>query len=233
MTTVTPRAFKPAYCLMLSGVGVNVAEHDNRDQKCNKPHAIGKYVRPAVPPTLMESGIRRPVLSKPDCKPGSVQVRSRVYDQAFFPAVRPCAVIHLALPLLEGSSGQPGDCPGACVPLFGLAPDGVYPAPAVTGRAVSSYLAISPLPRNRVAAQSRRYVSVALSVGSPRPAVSGHPAWWCPDFPPSRSEISRPKRRPPVLLATTDGTAQSVRVPPSSALRQEIRAPFPGIGSGR
>jgi len=30
--------------------------------------------------------------------------------------------------------------------LFGLAPDGVYPAVSVTGDAVSSYLAISPLP---------------------------------------------------------------------------------------
>jgi hypothetical protein len=30
--------------------------------------------------------------------------------------------------------------------LFGLAPDGVYPATDVTTRAVSSYLAISPLP---------------------------------------------------------------------------------------
>ena len=28
--------------------------------------------------------------------------------------------------------------------------------------------------------------SVALSVGSPRPAVSRHPARWCSDFPPSR-----------------------------------------------
>jgi len=31
-------------------------------------------------------------------------------------------------------------------PLFGIAPDGVYPAAFVTKSAVSSYLAISPLP---------------------------------------------------------------------------------------
>ena len=31
--------------------------------------------------------------------------------------------------------------------LFGLAPDGVYRAPNVTIRPVSSYLAVSPLPR--------------------------------------------------------------------------------------
>ena len=91
-------------------------------------------------------GIRRPDGDKPDCKPGSVQVRPRVYDLAFLPVVDLCAVIHLVLPLLKGSSGQPGNWPDACVPLFGLAPDGVCSAPAVTDRAVSSYLAISPLP---------------------------------------------------------------------------------------
>jgi len=34
--------------------------------------------------------------------------------------------------------------------LFSLAPDGVYPAPDVTVRAVSSYLAFSPLPSRAV-----------------------------------------------------------------------------------
>lgn len=37
--------------------------------------------------------------------------------------------------------------PPLCVLLFGLAPDGVYHAFSVTGKAVSSYLAFSPLPR--------------------------------------------------------------------------------------
>ena len=74
-------------------------------------------------------GARRPGRGKRNCKPGSVQGRRRVYGQAFFPATGLCAVIHLALPLPGGSSGQPGDWPDACVPLFGLAPDGVCPDP--------------------------------------------------------------------------------------------------------
>jgi len=92
------------------------------------------------------------------------------------------ATIYLGLPLPAGSSGQPGAGTGARDPLLGLAPDGVYLAPDVTTRAVSSYLAFSPLPRF-VRDSSGRYVSVALSVGSPRPAVSGHPARWSSDFP--------------------------------------------------
>ena len=56
------------------------------------------------------------------------------------------ATIYLGLPLPAGSSGQPGAGTGARDPLLGLAPDGVYLAPDVTTRAVSSYLAFSPLP---------------------------------------------------------------------------------------
>jgi hypothetical protein len=45
-----------------------------------------------------------------------------------------------------GATHEP--CSGLMHPsLFGLAPCGVYPAPAVTGRAVRSYRTISPLPR--------------------------------------------------------------------------------------
>ncbi len=45
--------------------------------------------------------------------------------------------IHLVPPLLAGSSDPPGnsDGPPSTVPLFGLAPGGVYQAPAVTGGA--------------------------------------------------------------------------------------------------
>ncbi len=44
--------------------------------------------------------------------------------------------IHLASPLPTRSSGLPGDLDGppSDAPLFGLAPGGVYRAPAVTGR---------------------------------------------------------------------------------------------------
>ncbi len=83
-------------------------------------------------------------------------------EAGFLPCGGLAATIYLALPLPEGSSGRPGDGlrrvgvraspvketagPGTLVPLLGLAPDGVCLAPDVTTRAVSSYLAVSPLP---------------------------------------------------------------------------------------
>ncbi len=42
--------------------------------------------------------------------------------------------------------------------------------------------------------RGERYLSVALSVGSPRPAVNGHPVRWSSDFPLPRP---RPEQRPP------------------------------------
>jgi hypothetical protein len=62
--------------------------------------------------------------------------------------------------------------------LFGLAPDGVYPATAVTSGAVRSYRTISPLPRKRGG-----IFSVALSIDSRRPGVTWQPVLWSPDFP--------------------------------------------------
>jgi len=47
----------------------------------------------------------------------------------------------------------------------------------VSTRSVSSYLAFPPLPF------SRRYISVALSLGLPPAAVSRYPALRCSDFP--------------------------------------------------
>jgi hypothetical protein len=57
-------------------------------------------------------------------------------------------------------------------PLFGLAPGGVCPAAAVTGGAVRSCRTISPLPA--VPRGAGGLFSVALSLGSPPPAVSRH-----------------------------------------------------------
>lgn len=62
-------------------------------------------------------------------------------------AEAPGTVIFLAPRLPAGSSGRPA--PGTGDPMggtFGLAPGGVCPAPDVATGAVSSYLAISPLP---------------------------------------------------------------------------------------
>src|SRR5579875_3811846 len=78
------------------------------------------------------------------------------------------------------------ECNGrATLSLSGLAPGGVYRGQPVTRLPVSSYLTISPLP------QTRRYVSVALSLGSPPLAVSQRPALWSSDFPRRRHAPTR------------------------------------------
>ncbi len=86
----------------------------------------------------------------------------------------------------------------AVLPLFCLAPHGVFPASRITPRAVSSYLAISPLPERREATASPTFqrtggvFSVTLSVtaiprfGTAAPAFfTRHAAVWCSDFPPA------------------------------------------------
>ncbi len=132
------------------------------------------------------------------------------------------ATIYLGQTLPPGSSGQPGDGPGTLSPLLGLAPNGVCPASDVTTGAVSSYLAISPL-----SARGGRYVSVALSVGSPRPAVSGHPTRRSSDFPPSPlAAASHSEER----LEETRGTAAArppcaVPIVPSQCHRRHLLYP--------
>jgi len=64
------------------------------------------------------------------------------------------------------------------VPLFGLAPGGVYLATSVTRSAVRSYRTLSPLPN-----KSGGILSVALAVGSRPPGVTWHLTLWSPDFP--------------------------------------------------
>jgi hypothetical protein len=57
----------------------------------------------------------------------------------------------------------------------------------VATHAVCSYHTISPLPliiHACAQAGQRRYLSVALSVGSRLPGVTWHFALWSPDFPP-------------------------------------------------
>ena len=67
--------------------------------------------------------------------------------------------------------------------LFGLAPVGVYRAARVTTCAVSSYLAVSPLPDPAQALAIGGLFSVALSVASRRPDVIWRLVLWSPDFP--------------------------------------------------
>ncbi len=61
--------------------------------------------------------------------------------------------------------------------LFGLAPNGVYPATHVAMGAVSSYLAVSPLPAYR------RFVFCGTFHRSPGVRVTNHSALWSSDFP--------------------------------------------------
>jgi len=96
----------------------------------------------------------------------------------------------------------------AVLPLFCLAPHGVFPASRITPRAVSSYLAISPLPERSgkltasptVSHSCQRtggIFSVTLSVtatpnafGAAVPAFfTRHAAVWCSDFPPANLAI--------------------------------------------
>src|SRR5438067_4684301 len=66
-------------------------------------------------------------------------------------------------------------CLAALPPLFGLAPGGVCRATPVARGAVRSYRTVSPLPAGRLsAACTGGLFSVALSLGSPPPAVSRH-----------------------------------------------------------
>src|SRR5262249_12004268 len=115
-------------------------------------------------------------------KPRSVSPASRVAVIPLGPALPPAAsnLPGNGPPTPEG--GGAGRAARSSVPLFGLAPHGVCRASAVAGGAVRSYRTISPLPAPPKG--SGRYLSVALSVASPRLAVSEHAARGSSDFPP-------------------------------------------------
>jgi hypothetical protein len=75
----------------------------------------------------------------------------------------------------------------AALPLFCLAPHGVFRASRITPRAVSSYLAFSPLPA--LFSKNRRYVFCDTfrqrNFSTATPAYfTRHAAVWCSDFPP-------------------------------------------------
>src|SRR5947209_3940066 len=76
----------------------------------------------------------------------------------------------------------------AALPLFCLAPHGVFRASRIAPRAVSSYLAFSPLPA--LFSKNRRYVFCDTfrqrSLSRILPAYfTRHAAVWCSDFPPA------------------------------------------------
>jgi len=97
--------------------------------------------------------------------------------------------ISLAPTLLSGSSDQPG-ARGPGVPLapyLVLLRMGFSRPPDYSERRWALTPPFHPYPD-----KSGRYVSVALSVGSPLPCVTGHPAWWSSDFPLRYYRSSRP-----------------------------------------
>src|SRR5690606_28022307 len=80
------------------------------------------------------------------------------------------------------SSSLPGpDAGNVMGSLFGLAPGGVCRAGLLPGSRCALTAPFHPChaPLRAV----RRYLSVALSVGSRRPGVTWHRALWSPDFP--------------------------------------------------
>src|SRR3712207_420714 len=109
------------------------------------------------------------------------------------------AVIHLGLPLPAGSSGPPAGIGRAALERLRRTaadrrpsrPCSGWGLPSRTGHPVRWWSLTPPFhPHQRRAAGG--LFSVALSRGSPRVAVSDHPALWSPDVPRRRG---LPRRR--------------------------------------
>jgi len=66
------------------------------------------------------------------------------------------------------------------------------PTAASPQQPVSSYLTLSPLPRNGRSRKQGGILSVALSLGSPPVGVTDHPALRSPDFPPAHNASGPP-----------------------------------------
>ena len=82
----------------------------------------------------------------------------------------------------QDSSNLPGpDAGNVMRSLFGLAPGGVCRAGLLPGSRCALTAPFHPCHASRRTV--RRYLSVALSVGSRRPGVTWHRALWSPDFP--------------------------------------------------
>ena len=145
----------------------------------------------------------REMLLEVDCKPGPVArvpCGARAEDHSSRPAVAD-GLEHSDpdTPSTRVSARTHSDGPSSTVSLFELAPGGVCLAaghPAVARGllphdftlACASTAVLSP----RITASSAigGVISVALSLGSPRVAVSDLPALWSPDFPPANGLCS-------------------------------------------
>lgn len=117
------------------------------------------------PPIFRELSKQYCFLGEANDKPDSVPLR--------------VMIIYLGLALLPASSDLTRERSGPLhrSSIWSCSRWGLQGQP-VTWLPVSSYLAFPPLPQNM-----RRYISVALSLGSPPPGITRHPALWSPDFP--------------------------------------------------
>ena len=127
---------------------------------------------------------------------------------------------------------------GRAILLFGLPPGGVCRAGLVTQAAVSSYLAVSPLP-SPASWPSGGLFSVALSLSSRTVGVTHHLALGSPDFPPAahaaggRPETRQAERRRPRAWVCTSSRKsrppRQLRRPRKAASRAGTQA-LAGIG---
>jgi hypothetical protein len=137
------------------------------------------------------------------CRPGSVPGRARA---AAIPLGPPSPAGSCGLP--AGSGGQPSNAcagTGQAGTLLTLLRVGFTEPPGSPRALVVSYTTVSPLP-----AYAGGLFSVALSRGSPRVAVSNHPALWSPDLPRQRIAPPRPPGR--LVRRTPHATARPVRI---------------------
>ena len=113
------------------------------------------------------------------------------------------------------SSNLPGPDAGRVMrSLFGLAPGGVCRAGLLPGSRCALTAPFHPCHASRRTV--RRYLSVALSVGSRRPGVTWHRALWSPDFP----RHPAPRRVPDdATVWPAPPRALSHAMPPSPATR--------------
>jgi hypothetical protein len=192
---------------------------------------------------------------------GQAKGRSFIWADGRPPARAPYPQLRDRQPVPAWASGDgryPTRRATSCC-LFGLAGGGVYPATAVTGRAVRSYRTFSPLPGGSVGAtrapsrhntaaiiQRCHYLSgassggvfsVALSLGSRRVGVTNHRALPSSDFPHVRPANARsPSPAPPysIIYPSWDkGTFYFFRPFRAGSFGAMARASLEGLPRGR
>ena len=98
------------------------------------------------------------------------------------------------------------------------------PSRAVADTLVRSYRTVSAFLASAMAVTGV-FFSVALSVGSPRPAVSRHPALWSPDFP--HRDAEAPPARPSGPLRNGAVYTKARRVHPAPRLSPRLHTTPP------